>query len=102
LLYDREVEIPSAKTGLVLGLTSLALLALDALIFFEVIRPFRDNHIDQPLAFSLAALGALLSLFSLGARKGAAILNVIALVLNVAALVAVRLLIQSLSHMRLF
>lgn len=90
-----------AKTGLALGLTSLALLGLDALIFFEVIRPFRDNHIDQPLAFSLAGVGALLSLFSLGARKGAVILNVVAFLLNIAALVAVRLLILSLSHMRL-
>jgi hypothetical protein len=95
------MERPAAKTGLVLGLTSLALLGLEASIFFEWIRPFRDNNIDQPMGLCLAGLGALLSLFSLGARKGAMILNIIAFLLNVGALIAVGLLALSLSHMRL-
>ena len=95
------MERPAGKTGLILGLTSLGFLLLDALIFFEVIRPFRDNDIDQPLAFCLAGAGALLSSFSLGARKGATLLNIIALALNTAALIAVGLLARALSHMRL-
>ena len=101
MFYDRNVELPARKTGLILGLISLGLLALDALIFFEVIRPFRNNDIDQPLAFSLAGAGALLSAYSLGARKGATVLNIIAFALNVAAVIAVGLLAQALSHMRL-
>lgn len=95
------MERLATKTGLVLGLMSLALLGLEALIFFEVIRPFRDNNIDQPMGLCLAGLGALLSLFSLGARKGAMILNIIAFLLNIATLIAVGLIALSLSHMRL-
>ena len=95
------VEGSTTRTGMILGLISLALLGLEALIFFEWIRPFRDNNIDQPLGLCFAGLGALLSLFSLLGRKGAVVLNVIALLLNVAALIAVGLLAWSLSHMRL-
>ena len=95
------METSTPKSGLVLGLISLALLGLDTLIFFEVIRPFRDGNIDQPLGYSLAGLGTLLSLFSLGARKGATALNIVAFVLNIGAIIAVGLLARSLSHMRL-
>lgn len=89
------------NAGLVLGLISLLLLGFEALIFFEFIRPFHDNNIDQPLGLWGAGLGASLSLFALLRRQGAILLNVIALVLNVAALSAVGLIAWSLSHMKL-
>ena len=89
------------NTGLVLGLISLLLLGFEALIFFEFIRLFHDNNIDQPLGLWGAGLGASLSLFALLRRQGAILLNVIALVLNVAALSAVGLIAWSLSHMKL-
>ena len=91
----------SANTGLVLGLISLLLLGFEALIFCEFIRPFHDNNIDQLFGLWGAGLGASLSLFALLRRQGAILLNVIALVLNVAALSAVGLIAWSLSHMKL-
>jgi hypothetical protein len=84
-----------------LGLSSLFLLGLDALIFFEFIRPFRDNNIDQPLGLAAAALGAILSVLAIGLRKGATVLNIITLLLNVGALIAVSLIVRSLSHMKI-
>jgi hypothetical protein len=99
--YAARVEPSRAKTGLILGLASLFLLGFEGLIFFEFIRPFRDNNIDQPLGLCGAGLGALLSLFALWRRQGAIALNVIALLLNISALVAVGLIAWSLSHMKL-
>ncbi len=99
--YDARVKELRAKTGLILGLASLLLLGVEALIFFEFIRPFHDNNIDQPLGLCVSGLGALLSLFALWRRQGAIALNLIALLLNITALVAVGLIAWSLSHMRL-
>ena len=90
-----------AKTGVMLGLASLLMLGLAALIFFEALRPFRDNNIDKPIALWALGLGALLSAVSLGMRKGATVLNAIALLLNVAALILLGLVLWSLSHMKL-
>ena len=99
--YVVRVKQSTAKVGLTLGLVSLFLLVLEGLIFFEVIRPFHDNNIDQPLGLCGAGLGALLSLLAIWRRQGAVALNVIALLLNIAALVAVGLIAWSLSHMKL-
>ena len=84
-----------------LGLSSLLMPGLAGLIVFEFLRPFRDNNIDKPIALWALGLGALLSSLSLGLGKGATALNVIALLLNVAALILLGLVAWSLSHLKL-
>ncbi len=101
LLYAAGVRQPQAKAGLTLGLSSLLMLGLAALLFFEVVRPFHDNNIDQPLVLWALGLGAILSLLALCLHKGATLLNVLALVLNVTGLILVGLVVWSLSHMKL-
>ena len=49
----------------------------------------------------MLGLAAVLSAVALGLRKGATVLNAIALLLNVAALVLLGLVLWSLSHMKL-
>lgn len=99
--YAARVEQSHPKNGLILGLVALLLFGLEGLIFFEVIRPFHENNIDQPLGLCAAGLGAFLSLLALWRRQGAVALNVVALLLNIAALVAVGVIAWSLSHMKL-
>jgi hypothetical protein len=89
------------RSGLILGLSSLLSLGLGALLFFEIIRPFRDGNIDMPLAIGAASAGALLGLIGVVRRRGAVWLNILALILNVLALIAVGLIVMSLSHMPL-
>lgn len=89
------------KTGITLGLSSLLFLGLAALIFFEFLRPFHDSNIDKPIVLWALGLGALLSSLALGLRKGAIVLNAIALLLNVIALTILGLVLWSLSHMKL-
>ena len=91
----------TTRTGLILGLLSLGALTLGALIFFEFIRPFRDSHIDIPIALSAGAAGALLSAGSLILRRGATILNAVALGLNLTGLTAVIIILRSLAHMKI-
>jgi hypothetical protein len=92
---------PKKRSGLVLGLASLLALGFGALLFFEIIRPFHDNNIDIPLAIGAAVVGALLSVGALILRKGAVALNIVAPLLNLAALAVGACLVHSLSHMRL-
>jgi hypothetical protein len=89
------------RSGVVLGVTSLLALGLGFLLFFEVIRPFHDGNIDMPLAIGCAVAGALLALVGVVRRRGAVWLNVVALLLNILALIAVGLIVMSLSHMPL-
>jgi CHASE2 domain-containing sensor protein len=90
------------KSGLILGFAALAFLVFGSLVFFEFIRPFRNGEIDNPLAVTAAVVSVILSSAALSFRKGAAWLNAIVLVLGLTALAAVALIIQALSHMRLF
>ena len=99
--YDCGVTRPASKLGLLFGLTSILLPGLAALIFFEILRPFHDNNIDQPIVLVALSLGAVLSALALALRKGAIIFNVLALLLNVAALIVIGLIFWSLSHIKL-
>jgi ABC-type uncharacterized transport system permease subunit len=65
---------------------SLALLVLGLLLVFEVIRPFRDLSIDGPIAMGCWVAGALLAAVALWRRQGARAANIVALALNVLAL----------------
>jgi hypothetical protein len=91
-----------SKSGLILGLLALISLAFGSLVFFEFFRPFRNGEIDNPLAVAAAVVSVILSSAALNFRQGAAWLNGAVLVLGLVALVAVALVIQALSHMRLF
>jgi hypothetical protein len=92
---------PVSRSGLLLGLLALGSLALSGLTFFELIRPFRDNHIDQPIAAGCGVLSACLSSGALSFRKGARALNVTALILSLLALSAEAVIFEALSHMKI-
>jgi hypothetical protein len=94
------VAVSRSKSGVILGLAAFALLGGSALIFFEIIRPFRDSHIDLPLAVAGCVLAASLTSAALSFHKGARILNMIGLILSMLALFAIAFIIESLSHMR--
>lgn len=81
---------------------SFLLLALGALLAFEVIRPFRDLAIDGPIAMGCWVLGAALAAVALWFRQGVFALNVTALVLNVFALLAMGALLLLAKPTRLF
>lgn len=94
------VAVSTSKIGVALGLTGLGLLGGSTLIFFEIIRPFRDSHIDLPLAVLGCVLAASLSSAALSFGKGARVFNVVVLVLSMLALFAIAFLVEALSHMR--
>lgn len=81
---------------------SFLLLALGALLAFEVIRPFRDLAIDGPIAMACWGLGVVLPALALWLRQGSFALNVTALVLNVLALLAMGALLLLAKPTRLF
>jgi hypothetical protein len=81
---------------------SFLLLALGALLAFEVIRPFRDLASDGPIAIGCWGLGVLLAAAGLWFRQGVFALNVAALVLNVLALLAMGALLLLAKPRRLF
>jgi hypothetical protein len=94
------VKASTSRTGLLFGLCALAILGCSALIFFEIIRPFRDSHIDMPIAVAGCVLAASLTSAALSFHKGARILNMIGLILSMLALFAIAFIIESLSHMK--
>lgn len=81
---------------------SFLLLALGALLAFEVIRPFRDLAIDGPIALACWGIGVLLAALALWLRQGIFALNVTALVLNILALLAMGALLLLAKPTRLF
>ena len=88
--------------GLTLGLVSLAFLTFGTLVFTEVIRPFRDSHIDMPLAVIAGVISVIVSSGALHFRKGATWLNALVLLFGLLGLFFVAWIVQALSHMRLF
>ncbi len=90
-----------SRLGIFFGLISLALLGLATLIFFEILRPFRDGGIDLPMAVAFVIGSAAFSSAAITFGKGAAVLNWIALIVSMLALFGVALLFQALSHMKL-
>jgi hypothetical protein len=80
----------------------LVLLVCGLLLFFEVVRPFRDLAIDGPIAMGAWSAGFLLAVIALWLRGGSRALGIVALVLNLLALVCVSAILYSLSGMKLF
>jgi hypothetical protein len=68
---------------------SLALLVCGGLLFFEVIRPFRDLELDGPIALACWALGIALPATALWLRHPLFGVNVAALVLNAVSLAGI-------------
>jgi hypothetical protein len=79
------------RTYLLPGL-SLLLFACGLLLFFEVLRPFRDPDFDMPIALGCWVLGLALAAAGLWLRHGMFALNMAALVLNSLVLAALGLL----------
>ena len=77
---------------------SLLLFACGVLMFFEVVRPFRDPDIDMPIAVGCWVLGLVLAAAGLWLRHGMFALNITALVFNALALLAVGVLFWLLSR----
>jgi len=68
---------------------SLALFASGLLLFFEVIRPFRDLELDGPIAMGCWALGVVLPATAMWLRHRPFWLNLAALLLNAIVLAGV-------------
>jgi hypothetical protein len=68
---------------------SLLLFACGLLLFFEVVRPFRDPDIDMPIAVGCWVFGVALAAAALWQRQGMFYLNLGALVLNALALAGI-------------
>jgi hypothetical protein len=94
------VAVSHSKSGIILGLAAFALLGCSGLIFTEIVRPFRDNNIDLPMAVGGCVLAASLSSAALSFHMGARVLNFIGLILSLLALFAVAFIFEALSHMR--
>jgi hypothetical protein len=86
------------RTPNVLGIVALVLCALGVLIFFEVVRPFRDNAIDGPIAFSSWAVGAALGISCFFLKGRSMALNIISVAANIIPLVAGWLLLRAIAH----
>ncbi len=71
---------------------SLLLFAWGLLLFFEVVRPFRDPDIDMPIALGCWVLGLALAAAGLWLRHGMFALNIVMLVLNSLVLAALGIL----------
>lgn len=72
----------------ILSMLSLALFILGVLLFFEVIRPFRDLELDMPIAIGSWSAGIVLAGIALWFRLGHPAINWAALILNALALAA--------------
>ena len=81
-----------------LGIVALLLCGLGALIFFEVIRPFRDMSIDGPIALSVWGVGAALGVSCFFLKGRSLTLSVISVVANILPLLAALALLWVMSH----
>ena len=81
-----------------LGIVALLLCVVGALIFCEVIRPFRDMSIDGPIALSAWGIGAALGVACFFLKGRSLTLSVISVVANVLPLLAALVLLWVLSH----
>lgn len=63
------------------GLSLLLLFACGLLLFFEVVRPFRDPDIDMPIALGCWVLGLALAAAGLRLRRGMFAFNIVMLAL---------------------
>lgn len=81
-----------------LGISAFFLSALGVLLFFEVIRPFRDMSIDGPLALTSWGIGAVVGLGCFFLKGRSIALTVISILANVIPLLASLALLWALSH----
>ena len=85
-----------------LSFVSLGLFAAGLLLLFEVVRPFRDLSIDGPIAMAAWSFGFLLAVVAVWWRRGSRTLGIVALLLNLLAIVIVSAMLFSLTRMKLF
>ena len=83
-------------------LASILLTAMGALLFFEIIRPFRDMKLDGPLAMSSLIAAAAVSGWALYQKKGNKGLNIAILAINAVALGGLLLLLAMAKPAKLF
>ncbi len=81
-----------------LGIVALLLCTLGALIFCEVIRPFREMSIDGPIALSSWGLGAALGISCFFLKGRSLTLSVISVAANILLLLAALALFWVISH----
>ena len=81
-----------------LGIAALLLCALGVLIFFEVLRPFRDMSIDGPIALGSWGLGLALGIACFFLKGRSLTLSVISVVANILPLIAALVLFWLLSQ----
>ncbi|MGI8955306.1 MAG: hypothetical protein ACR2II_00095 [Chthoniobacterales bacterium] len=81
-----------------LGIAALLLCALGALIFCEVLRPFRDMSIDGPIALASWGLGAALGISGFFLKGRSLTLSVIGAASNILPLIAALVLFWLLAH----
>ncbi|MGZ5538364.1 MAG: hypothetical protein ACXWG0_07540 [Chthoniobacterales bacterium] len=80
------------------GPIAFLLAGVGLLLFFEIIRPFRDMSIDGPLALAAWGLGVTLSIVALIARARWVVVNVAGLVVNALLLLGAAALLWAISR----
>jgi hypothetical protein len=88
---------PASRALQVLAWLPVVLLAFGLLLFFEVLRPFRDLNIDLPIALGGWALGLVIALISIWKRAGNLWLNIATASCNFLAFLGLSLLVSA-SH----
>lgn len=81
-----------------LGIFALLLCALGVLIFFEVIRPFRDMSIDGPIALGSWGIGAAFGISCFFLKGRSLTLSIVSVAANVLLLLAALALFWALFH----
>src|SRR5438045_2036691 len=81
-----------------LGIVALLLCVFGALLFTEVIRPFRDMSIDGPLAVASWGVGAAIGIACFFLKGQSIALTAISVVVNVVPLLGSLALLWALSH----
>ena len=74
---------------------AIALFAFGLLLFFEVIRPFRDLNVDLPIALAGWALGVIVALLAVWKRAGSLWINIAAATCNFLAFAGLSLLVNA-------
>lgn len=96
--FIRPPLLMPAFTAYILSILSLALFTLGVLLFFEVVRPFRDLDLDMPIAIGSWSAGIVLAGIALWFRLGHPVINWAALTLNVLALAVLLALVMILKR----
>lgn len=81
-----------------LGIIALLLSTVGLLIFFEVLRPFRDMSIDGPIALVSWGIGAAIGVACLFLKRRSLTLSIVSMVANLIPLLAALVLLWALSR----